>query len=61
MLKIVNSVEIFFSVASTNMMERKASHMSESNTEMKLSVKNPLPGVEEVKETEMMDNVEDNS
>ena len=29
--------------------------MSETESEKKLSVKNPLPGVEEVKETEMVD------
>ena len=56
-MTIVNSVEIFFSVASTNMMESHGLSMSESNAEMKLSVKNPLPGVEEVKEMEIMDNV----
>ena len=51
-----------FSVASANVAEKKKSHslsMSETGTEMKLSVKNPLPG-KEVKETETMDIVKDN-
>lgn len=35
--------------------------MSEIDTEVKLSVSEPLPGIEEVKETEVMDIVKDNS
>ena len=42
-------------MVSVNLMKRKESHMSETESEKKLSVKNPLPGVEEVKETEMVD------
>ena len=34
--------------------------MSETDTEIKLSVKNPLPVIEEVMETEMKDIVEEN-
>ena len=45
------------------MAEGKKGHslsMSEADNEMKLSVKNPLPVIEEVKETEMKDTVKDN-
>ena len=50
-------------MASENMAERKRGHspsISEIDTEMKLSVSDPLQGIEEVKETEVMDIVTDN-
>ena len=53
----------FVSVASTNMTEGKTGHglsTSETDNEMNLSVKIPLSVIEEVKETEMKDVVEDN-
>ena len=34
--------------------------MSETDTEIKLSLKSPLPVIEEVKETEMLDIVKEN-
>jgi len=46
-------------VVSVNLMKRKENHMSETESEKKLSVNNPLPGVEEVKETEMVDIAEE--
>ena len=45
------------------MAEGKKGHslsMSEEDNEMKVSVTNPLPVIEEVKETEMKDTVKDN-
>ena len=38
----------------------QSSSISETDTEIKLSVKNPLPVIEEVMETEMKDIVEEN-
>ena len=45
------------------MAEGKKGHslsMSEADKEVKVSVTNPLPVIEEVKETEMKDTVKDN-
>ena len=54
---------ILFSVVFVNTRARngsQSSSMSETDTEINLSVKNPLPVIEEVKETEMMDTVTEN-
>ena len=50
-------------MVSVNVVKGKESHslsMSETESERKIPVKNPLSGIEEIKETEMMDVVEDN-